>query len=69
MLLIMILHYPRNYYRCSLLEYRLYMVLVNIIHILYTNSIHVLFNIRGHFKLYSLQLLYNVHYTYYACST
>ena len=36
------------------------MVLVNIIHILYTNSIHVPYNIRGHFNLYSLQLLYNV---------
>ena len=45
------------------------MVLVNIIHIVYINSIHVPYNIRGHFNLYSLQLLYDVQYTYYTCST
>ena len=38
------------------------MVLVNIIRILYTNSIHVPYFIRGHFNLYSLHyyIMYNI---------
>ena len=46
------------------------MVLVNIIHMFYTNSIHVPYNYyTWPFQFIFLIIIIYVHYTYYTCNT